>query len=98
MRFKKNTKESFEKAKKLVKLEQNKNTFLGVDSIVHVFFLAINQKDFNYAIKFLANNKKVHRTLFNNLYVGFAADSLKITLRNKIRTIFNFLRLLVYPA
>ncbi len=58
-----------EKAKKLVDSQFSKKVALGINSIVHVFFLAIYQNDYNYAISFLAKNKRIHKTLFNNLFV-----------------------------
>ncbi len=64
-----NDKSAFEKLKSYVGHMQACKQNLPIGSVVHGFFLALNQNDFEYAFKFLTQTDRVHKSLYCNLLV-----------------------------
>lgn len=64
-----NDKTSMEKVKRYVDHMRNKGLHLTIGSVVHVFFLALQQNEITYGFKFLSQSNRIHKSLYCNLLI-----------------------------
>lgn len=67
----KNDSEAFTKMEKYIDHMDKKGFHLGIGSIVHIYFLALQLGNIEYGLKFLSQTSRVHRSLYCNLLVLF---------------------------